>query len=116
MNLTRKQKAVLIKTLWELGNGGVDIPLTVGEISSRLMEPLGRTVSDMTTRGYLRDCGFTWKENSRSSRSNKDRRDRIASLARIVEAIMLEIGMNNPALQNELHALATKQALVREEN
>ncbi len=113
MVLTRKQKAVLIKTLLELGNGGVDIPLTVGEISAKLAEPLGRTVSDMTTREYLRDCGFRWKE---SSRSNQDRHDRIAALARIVEMIVLEIGMKNPAFQSQLHALATKQTLVIEEN
>jgi Winged helix-turn helix len=111
-NLSRQQKTVLIRALVEWADENNAIDATVAEIAARLSERLGRDVSSMTTRTYLKDAGFTWKHtNPVPPRPGKT--DRIAQLAEIVERLMHNLdGLGTDAkMLEDIHKIAIKRAL-----
>jgi hypothetical protein len=82
------------------------IPHTIEEIAAKLEEPLGRPISGMTVREYMRNAGFSWLTTNRGT----SKVDRVAELAKIVHQIMTQyVGITDPELEMRLERITRKQ-------
>ena len=108
-NLTRELRTKLIRALVELSDSDSYIPHSVSEISAKLEERIGRPVSDMTVRAYLKDGGFTWLARKAIPKTRGTKIDRVAELARIIEQLMIHIGLHDDDMEERLKRIIKKQ-------
>ena len=111
--LSRSQRTMLIRYLIEMADENNFIPFTAQVVSAKLSERLGRTISDMTTRAYLKDSGFTWQHRSPLALRKVTTRkaDRICELARIVQVIWDAIGIEDEHGADILKRIIDKQSV-----